>query len=73
MTLKLDQSPDILAIRPGDRVTASIRHGQLRSGKAVMPTRDGGWVVFVKQSPGRPLLVYPGNLVAIRHHGKKAN
>lgn len=73
MTLNQDQSPTIQAIRPGDRVKISTRHGQLLSGRAVMPTKDGGWVLNGGGKHGTPLLAYEGNLVAIKPRGRKAS
>lgn len=67
------QSPDIKAIRPGDRVKIMTRHGQTLTGRAVMPTPHGGWVLNGGGRHGTPLIADAGNLVAIypskRNHG----
>lgn len=72
-TARKHQSPDFAAIRPGDRVKISTRHGSVLTGRAVVPTPDGGWVLNGGGRDGTPLLAYPANLVAIfpskRRHG----
>lgn len=61
-----NQSPDIKAIRPGDIVRITTRHGQVLRGRAVMPSSDGGWVLNGGGRYGTPLLAYQSNLVSIR-------
>jgi hypothetical protein len=67
------QSPDFAAIRPGDRVKIVTKHQSVLSGRAVMRTPDGGWVLNGGGRHGTPLLAYPSNVVAVipskRKHG----
>lgn len=53
------------AIRPGSRVTIRTPQGQERSGKAVMRSSYGGWVLNMGGAHGTPGLADDGNIVAV--------
>ncbi len=53
------------AIRPGSRVTIRTPQGQERSGKAVMRSSYGGWVLNMGGPHGTPGLADDGNIVAV--------
>lgn len=62
-----DLKPSMLAdtIRPGDRVTIVTRQCQRRSGRAVMPSSAGGWVLNGGGRHGTPLLADNSNVVKV--------
>ena len=53
-------------IRPGDRVTIVNRFGQQRSGRAVMPSSAGGWVLSMGGPHGTPALADDRNIVKVK-------
>jgi hypothetical protein len=53
-------------IRAGDRVTIRTPQGQERTGRAVMTSSEGGWVLNMGGRHGTPGLVNERNVVAIR-------
>ena len=58
-------------IRPGDRVTIRTPQGQEVSGRAVMKSSHGGWVLNMGGPHGRPGLVDARNIVSVKP-GKRA-
>ena len=54
------------AIRPGDRVTILTRHGQERTGRAVMRSSTGGWVLNLGGPHGTPGLADEDNIVKVK-------
>lgn len=60
MSLRLIDS-----VRPGDRVTIITPHGSRLSGRAVMPSSAGGWVLNGGGRYGTPLLADDSNTVAV--------
>jgi hypothetical protein len=58
---------DLMAvIRPGDRVTILTPHGQERTGRAVMRSSYGGWVLNGGGAHGTPLLADNENTLRVR-------
>lgn len=53
------------AISPGDRVTWVDRFGKERTGKAVMPSSHGGWVLNMGGAHGTPAVVDNANIVRV--------
>ena len=53
------------SVRPGSRVTILTPHGQRLSGRAVMPSVCGGWVLNGGGRHGTPLLADDDNTVAV--------
>jgi hypothetical protein len=60
MAMKLIDS-----VRPGDRVTIVNRFGQERSGRAVMPSSHGGWVLNMGGPHGTPGIADDTNTVKV--------
>lgn len=52
-------------IRAGDRVTIVNKFGQERSGRAVMPSACGGWVLDMGGSHGTPGIATVKNTVEV--------
>lgn len=59
------------AIRPGDRVTILNRYDQRRTGRAVMRSATGGWVLNMGGPHGTPGLADNSNIVGVKpcRHG----
>jgi hypothetical protein len=57
------------AIRPGMRVTIMTPQGQERSGKAVMRSSDGGWVLNMGGVHGTPGIANDRNIVKVSGSG----
>lgn len=55
----------IARIRAGSRVTILTPHGQRRSGRAVMRSSEGGWVLNGGGRYGTPLLANERNVVSV--------
>jgi hypothetical protein len=53
-------------IRAGDRVTFADHFGQLRVGRAVMPSAHGGWVLNMGGPHGTPAVVDETNIVRVK-------
>ena len=53
-------------VRPGDRVTIITPHGSKLTGRAVMPSRAGGWVLNGGGRHGTPLLADDSNTINVR-------
>lgn len=53
-------------IRPGDRVTIVDRFGQEHTGKAVMKSSVGGWVLNMGGAHGTPGLADDRNIIKVR-------
>lgn len=53
-------------IRSGDKVTFADRFGQLRVGRAVMPSAHGGWVLNMGGAHGTPAVVDERNVVRVK-------
>lgn len=53
-------------IRAGDRVTFADHFGQLRVGRAVMPSAHGGWVLNMGGPHGTPAVVDERNVVRVK-------
>lgn len=53
------------AIRPGDRVSIINRFGQVSTGKAVMRSSSGGWVLNMGGPHGTPGLANDQNIVRV--------
>ncbi|MBZ5532610.1 MAG: hypothetical protein LAO20_14350 [Acidobacteriia bacterium] len=69
---RLRQNPGLVdAIRPGDRVTIVTPHGQQRTGRAVMPSSSGGWVLNMGGAHGTPGIASDSNIVRVSK--KKGN
>jgi hypothetical protein len=58
-------------IKAGDRVTIKNRFGQEKTGKAVMPSGEGGWVLNMGGAHGTPGLATDDNVTKIK--GKPFN
>ncbi len=54
------------AIRAGDRVTIITPHGNRLTGRAVMPSAYGGWVLNGGGRYGTPLLADDENIVKVQ-------
>jgi hypothetical protein len=52
-------------IRPGDRVTWVDRFGKQHTGRAVMPSTYGGWVLNMGGAHGTPAVVDDSNIVKV--------
>ena len=52
-------------IRPGDRVTIVDRFGQKRTGRAVMRSSHGGWVLNMGGQHGTPAIADDKNTVKV--------
>lgn len=64
-------APELLSqIKPGTRVTIMTPQGQERSGKAVMKSSDGGWVLNAGGAHGTPILVNERNIVRLGNKRK---
>lgn len=60
------ENPGIVdAIRPGDRVTIVNRFGQKKTGRAVMRSSHGGWVLNMGGPHGTPGLADESNIVKV--------
>ena len=57
-------------IRPGDRVTIVDRFGVERTGRAVMPSSHGGWVLNMGGRYGTPGLADDSNVTRVRKGGR---
>lgn len=57
------------AVRPGMRVTIRTPQGQERSGKAVMRSDDGGWVLNMGGAHGTPGIANSNNIVKVSGAG----
>lgn len=55
----------VAAIRPGSRVTIRTPQGQERTGRAVMRSSEGGWVLNMGGKYGTPGLASDRNIVAV--------
>jgi hypothetical protein len=65
------RNPGLAAtIRAGDRVTIVNRFGQQSSGRAVMPSPGGGWVLNMGGRHGTPGIATDANIVRVKHSGK---
>jgi hypothetical protein len=53
------------SIRPGDRVTYVDRFGKQHTGRAVMPSSHGGWVLNMGGAHGTPAVVDDSNIVKV--------
>jgi len=53
-------------IRSGDKVTFADHFGQLRTGRAVMPSAHGGWVLNMGGAHGTPAVVDERNVVRVK-------
>ena len=62
----------VQAIRPGDRVTIVNRFGQQSTGKAVMPSSSGGWVLNMGGAHGTPAIANESNIVKVKA-GRRPN
>lgn len=58
-------------IRPGDTVAITTSHGSTRRGRAVMRSRDGGWVLNLGGPHGTPGLAYEDNTVKVTRGGER--
>lgn len=58
--------PLIEAVRPGSRVTILTPQGQRRTGRAVMRSTHGGWVLNMGGRYGTPGIADDRNTVAVR-------
>ncbi len=66
-------------VRAGDRVTVLVFAGQgmrgkeyrTKSGIAVMPSAEGGWVLDGGGRHGTPVLAHAANIVAVRKFRNK--
>ncbi len=59
------------AIRPGDRVTIVDRFGQQHTGRAVMRSSVGGWVLNMGGPHGTPGLADESNTVKVKQRKEK--
>ena len=53
-------------IRPGDRVTIRDRFGKERTGRAVMRSSHGGWVLNMGGAHGTPGLADDSNITSVK-------
>jgi hypothetical protein len=53
-------------VKAGDRVTIVNRFGQQRSGRAVMPSSAGGWVLNMGGRYGTPGIADDTNTVKVK-------
>jgi len=53
------------SVSPGDRVTIITRHGSKLSGRAVMPSSHGGWVLNGGGRHGTPMLADDTNTIKV--------
>ena len=60
----------IQGIRAGDRVTIRTPQNQERTGRAVMRSSHGGWVLNMGGKHGTPGLADAGNIVRVKHTGR---
>ena len=65
VTARVVDRPLIEAVRPGSRVTILTPHGNLRTGRAVMRSSHGGWVLNGGGRHGTPLLADDRNTVRV--------
>jgi hypothetical protein len=56
----------ISAIRPGDKVTIRNRFNQEHTGRAVMRSLHGGWVLNMGGAHGTPGLADANNIVRVK-------
>lgn len=61
-----DATPMLSLVRPGDSVTILTPHGSRLTGKAVMRSAVGGWVLNGGGRHGTPLLADDRNTVGVR-------
>ena len=61
------------AVEHGDRVTILTPQGQERTGKAVMRSSVGGWVLNMGGPHGTPGLADDRNVVKVRKAKREAN
>lgn len=54
-------------IKAGDRVTIKDRFGKEHTGKAVMPSSEGGWVLNMGGRHGTPGLASDSNVTKIKN------
>lgn len=59
----------INTIRPGDRVTIVDRFGTQRTGRAVMRSSHGGWVLNMGGKHGTPGIADERNIVSVKVSG----
>ena len=68
----LKSNPGIVeAIRPGDRVTIINRFGQKSTGRAVMRSSSGGWVLNMGGPHGTPGIASEENIVSVKKRNPK--
>ncbi len=58
-------------IEPGDKVTIVNRLGQKRTGRAVMRSSVGGWVLNMGGKHGTPGLADDSNVIKVTKGGKR--
>lgn len=58
-------------VRVGDRVTIVTEHGSRLSGRAVMPSSHGGWVLNLGGRYGTPGIADETNIVKVSKRGAK--
>jgi hypothetical protein len=69
-----EENPSIVdAIRPGDRVTIVDRFGQKRTGRAVMRSSHGGWVLNMGGAHGTPGIADESNIVGVSPKKSREN
>lgn len=59
----------VSVIKPGDKVTIVTPQGQQRTGRAVMRSSHGGWVLNMGGKHGTPGIADDSNIVAVRVRG----
>lgn len=59
----------VSVIRPGDRVTIVDRFGKKHTGRAVMRSGAGGWVLNMGGKYGQPGLADRSNIVQVARGG----
>jgi hypothetical protein len=62
---RIVERPLMEAVRPGSRVTFMDRFGQKRTGRAVMRSSHGGWVLNMGGRHGTPALADESNIVKV--------
>lgn len=66
MRVILSWAPALLAqVRPGSRVTIVDRFGVARTGRAVMPSAHGGWVLNMGGPHGTPGIADESNITKV--------
>ncbi len=65
---KSNVNPNLIEmIRPGDRVTIVNQFGQKHTGRAVMRSSSGGWVLNMGGPHGTPAIADERNIVKVKH------